>query len=417
MEINVERVGSITELRAVGRLDAYWADHLTGALEALIRTGQHQVVLRMEGIEFISSIGIRVLVSAYKNFRAVAGTFTVAGPDENVERVLRMAGLSALMAQSAASVLPVMATAEPRVQIHAGLRVEVHPLSGVGMSCSRFGDSAGLRGTGFAHADCHSLQIGPDLVSIGLGAFGADFEQCRNRFGEYLALAGAAAYQPGDGSNACDALISTGDYQPEVQALYGLKCQGGFSQLLRFEPDDDQADDTDTHGSVGQLVALALESAQAPAACLVIIGESAGLVGASLRRSPAARAPGEDPLAFPEVRTWLSVTSERVHVGASVVACGVVARAGALPRELADLLRPVGTSPAVEGHLHAAVFRYRPLQRGLLELRKTLQPLFEDTSPEGVMHLLTDDRDPDGAIESRIIRGACWVAPITGGAA
>jgi anti-anti-sigma factor len=412
MEIHVERVGSVTELRAVGRLDAYWADHLTGSLESLIRAGQHQVVLRMDGIEFISSIGVRVLVSAYKNFRAVAGTFVVAGPTDNVERVLRMAGLGMLLTPAGAPAQPVAPAAEPRIQVLAGLQVETHPLTGIGMSCAAFGDAAGLRGGGFDAAQCHALQIGADVVSVGLGAFGADFEQCRPRFGEYLALAGAAAYQPGDGSNACDALISTGDYQPEVLALYGLQCQGEFSHLLRFEPGDGQPEDA--VGAIGDLAALALEIVQAPAACLVIVGESAGLIGASLRRSPATSAPGQDPLAFPDVRTWLSMTSEPVHAGASVVACGVIARPGALPGELADLLRPVGSTAEVEGHLHGAVFRYRPLQRGLLDLRKTLQPLFDQASPEAVMHLLTDDRDPDRAIEGRIIRGACWVAPISG---
>jgi anti-anti-sigma factor len=412
MEIHVERVGSVTELRAVGRLDAYWADHLTRSLEELIRAGQHQVVLRMEGIEFISSIGLRVLVSAYKNFRAVAGTFGVAGPTETVERVLRMAGLGMLLAPAVASAAPAAPEAGPHIRVLSGLRIENHPLPGTGMSCSQFGDSTGLRGGGFAEQG-HSLQIGPDLVSVGLGAFGADFEQCRPRFGEYLALAGAAAYQPGDGSNACDALLSSGDYQPEVLALYGLACRGAFSHLLRFEPDDGQ--DEDAVGALGDLAALALEIAQAPAACLVIIGESAGLIGASLRRSPATCAPGQDPLSFPDVRTWLSMTSEPVHAGASVVACGVIARPGALPQAVADLLRPVGPTSAVEGHLHAAVFRYRPLQRGLLDLNKTLQPLFDQASPEAVMHLLTDDRDPDRAMETRIIRGACWVAPITGG--
>jgi anti-anti-sigma factor len=414
MEIHTERTDSITEMHATGRLDAYWADHLTAALEALIRAGQHQVVLRMEGIEFISSIGVRVLVSAYKNFRAVAGTFTVAGPTENVERVLRMAGLSTLLTPPVGSVAPPPQTA-PRIEVHAGLRIEAHALPGVGMSCLPFGDPARLRGSDSADDRCHALQIGPDLVSLGLGAFGANFEQCRDRFGEYLALAGAAAYQPGDGSNACDALISTGDYQPEVQALYGLTCQGGFSQLLRFEPDEGQAEDA--VGSLSELAALALEITQSPAACVVIIGESAGLIGASLRRSPAMRAAGEDPLAFPAVRTWLSMTSEPVHVGASIVACGVIARSGALAQPVTDLLRPLATSPELVGHLHAAVFRYRPLQRGLLDLPKTLLPLFDQTSPEAVMHLLTDDRDPPGGIESRIIRGACWVAPLTGGEA
>jgi hypothetical protein len=45
-------------------------------------------------------------------------------------------------------------------------------------------------------------------------------------------------------------------------------------------------------------------------------------------------------------------------------------------------------------------------------LKATVNTLFDTTSLQGVLHLLTDDRAIEGAGESEFVRGACWIAPI-----
>ena len=70
--------------------------------------------------------------------------------------------------------------------------------------------------------------------------------------------------------------------------------------------------------------------------------------------------------------------------------------------------------------MHAAVFRYRPLQCGKVELAATLRPFFEHDSPQAVVHLLADDREEGTMEQTRLRRGVCWVSPVTeisGGAA
>ena len=50
-----------------------------------------------------------------------------------------------------------------------------------------------------------------------------------------------------------------------------------------------------------------------------------------------------------------------------------------------------------------------------LDLEATVGLLFEVQGPQGLLHLLCDDREATGAGESRFVRGACWVAPIKEG--
>jgi len=418
---------------ATGRLDGTWSDHLAKALDELVRAGHDQLVLDMSGIVFVSSLGLRCLLTAYKRLKAVGGSFIVEQPTEAVREVLEMAGMAGmLLAAAPAAKAAAAAATAPTVETftRASVRGELHPQGTQGMRARLYGDPALLAEAAFTAANNTTLDVKPDLVALGLGAFGDHYEECQERYGEFLAVAGAAAYQPGDGSRTCDTLVTEGSYVPQVQSLYGLACTGSFTQLARFEPGEGLE-----QVSMGALAELVLELSGADLACLVIAGESAGLAGASLRRSPTAivpvnatvnatvnamantmaspTEPARSPLGFPEVRQWLSFTTEKAHVRASAVVCGVVAKSGTVPAALSPFLRPLGAGSSVEGHLHAAAFRFRALPRGNLTVTAALRPWFEHETVQDVLHLLADDREADATLESAFTRGALWIAPLT----
>jgi hypothetical protein len=143
---------------------------------------------------------------------------------------------------------------------------------------------------------------------------------------------------------------------------------------------------------------------------MVMVAETAGLVGAALRRSPAEASAGADFFAHPSVRTRLSFTMERTFARSVSLAAGVVR-----PRASADgngQLRPLGQDMA--GHFHAAAFHFQPIQKDAIPHDDTIAQLFDSDRLMGVMHLLHDDRGAGGAGESELIRGACWIAPLAG---
>ena len=148
---------------------------------------------------------------------------------------------------------------------------------------------------------------------------------------------------------------------------------------------------------------------------VVLIGETAGLVGTALRRSPVGMPGGLDVFAHTQARDWLSLTSEPEHARSTALVVGVATR-GPSPA-LAPFVRPLsGSGPAeLRGHFHAAVVPYRPLPRGSLELAPTVQLLFEPGRVENVLHLLGDSRPIVGAGESTFTRGAFWVVPLADG--
>ena len=80
------------------------------------------------------------------------------------------------------------------------------------------------------------------------------------------------------------------------------------------------------------------------------------------------------------------------------------------PRFQLVVPRREGGFPA--GHFHAATFSYRALHGEEVNLEQMVISLFEAETLQGILHLLTDNRDLQGAGESEFVRGSMWVGPI-----
>ncbi len=408
MDITKTKSDQFLELKLRGRLDAYWADHVSAAIEESIRQGSHHIRLNLADVDYLSSAGIRVLIKFFKQLGAIKGSLRVVNPSPNAFSILELAGLGNMVVTNELESTGADLAAENRSfsREHGDFKVfDLNP--GASLQCLIVGDPAKLEHGGYTAADSHSQAYPESTFGFGLGAFGSGFEECRERFGEFLALGGAAAYLPTDGTNVPDYVVSEGLLVPELEVLYGVSGRGSFSKLVRFEAKPEPPGVL----PLAELVEGAFEAAQADVIAIALIAESAGLVGAALKRSVAAGKLETSPLSFPAARDWLSFTTERGHERTLSAVVGVAARAPSA--ELGRLLRPIGTGTRAFGHFHAAVFPYRPLQKGELNLHKTVNALFSTESMIGLLHLLADDREIDGIGQSEFWRGACWTGPVS----
>src|SRR5215470_13549107 len=198
MEITEHPLGAELEVRVKGRLDSSWADPLALRLEEVIRGGMHQIILNLSEVTYLSSAGIRVLLKFYKQLQGIQGSFIVANPSEPVKTVLDLAGLSTLLFAGAAlspTTVGEQETVRRLEREHATFEIfECAP--GASLTCRTVGNPALLQGCRFGEQHCQSLSFPETEFAVGLGAFGNGFADCRSRFGEFLAVAGAAAYLP-----------------------------------------------------------------------------------------------------------------------------------------------------------------------------------------------------------------------------
>src|SRR5205823_7112995 len=255
----------------------------------------------------------------------------------------------------------------PTLQIErSGALYEVYPLASESkLECCRLGDATLLERCGFGIEHCRTMQFSDSAFAIGLGALGEHFEECRGRFGEFIAAGGAVAYLPTDGTNVPDFLVAGGTNLPEVQVCYGIACHGTnpqpFSSLIRFE-----AKKSSEPVALSLLLESCLELSNAQQIGIIMIAESAGLIGSALQRSPVVAASEPSAFEFPRIRDWLSFTAERAHAKSVALLAGIAVRGSA--EALAPVIRPIGDASnarlAVAGHFHAAAFSYRPVQRG-----------------------------------------------------
>jgi hypothetical protein len=346
-------------------------------------------------------------VKFYKQLQGIQGSFIVSNPSEPVKTVLELAGLHTLLLAGAISSPALLSTTERVRRLERGnATFEIFEYTpGALLTCRAIGNPDLLLGCRFGEEHCQTLSFPEAEFAVGLGAFGNGFADCRSRFGEFLAVAGAAAYLPTDGTNVPDYLVAAGTFVPVLEVLYCLACEGRFAHLIRFEAKKEAPSVTLT-----ELVEACLEVAETEVAGIVMVAESAGLMGAALRRSPVLQASENAPFAHPQIREWLSFTAERAYSRSLALVAGVAAGTG--HPALAPLVRPLDKGPWPAGHFHAAAFSYRPLQKGELDVRTTVATLFEAETLQGVLHLLGDSREIVGAGQSEFVRGACWVGPV-----
>jgi anti-anti-sigma factor len=405
MEIVTQQLGDALEVKVKGRLDNYWTEHLRRNLEEAIREGAHAILLNLAEISFLSSAGVGLLVRFHTQLKGIGGSFVVTHPSDRVKQVLDLCRLSPILLAQKVQVVPPLHKTEVRSFSTPDASFQVIECApNQSLICERIGDPSLLQGCRFVAHDCRAVTYPSATFGLGLGAFGEGFGDAQTRFGEFLAVGGSAAYLPTDGTNVPDFMISSGELVPEMNVLYGLRCEGGFTHLIRF-------DTADAEGpiSLSHLVRTALEISGAPLIGIVMVAESAGLVGAALRRSPASAAGVRDaPFKYPEVRSWLSFSTERLYSRSLTLVSGMGASSEGSP--LAPMLRPLGAKALPIGHFHAAAFSYRPLKKGNIDLNATVTTLFETETLQGVLHLLSDTRETAGAQQSEFVRGACWIS-------
>lgn len=415
MEITRTPHAKYVELKLNGRMDAVWSDHVAGALTECVRAGHRVIALDMAEVGYISSAGIRILVLHSRQLKSIQGRLFVTNASGAVRSVLELAGLNTLLQ---AEKTALMAVAEEsgerplqRIALpQAGATAEVFEMApGSAIRVDWLGHPSPWLEGACQPTACSSVEFPTEVIGLGLGAFSEGGDAGDGRFGEFLAAGGAVVCHPADGSSQADYMLQQEALTPAVKVAYGIVGRGNLVDLMRFDKGPEQPG-----LALSEVVQACLAAVRSDAVGLVMVAETVSLVGASLQRAPVVSPPtsgARNIFTFPEVRDWLSFTAEAAFANSSSLVVGFAA-SGKRARNL-RLFKPLVRSGELCGHFHAAAFPYRPLRKGKVGVAESVQPLFESGHVLGVLHLLNDWRDANGAGESRFLRGACWCAPLT----
>lgn len=111
MEITQEQKDGINVMKIDGRLDASTAADLENALGSYTDQEKVKILVDCEGLDYISSAGLRVLLASAKEFKKKEGKIVLSTLNPNVKQVFEISGFT--------SIFPIFETTDEAI---AGLK-------------------------------------------------------------------------------------------------------------------------------------------------------------------------------------------------------------------------------------------------------------------------------------------------------
>jgi anti-anti-sigma factor len=396
MQIHKSERDDVLVIQVNGRLNGHSANQLSEELASATKEGWRQIELDLADLGYLSSAGIRILLKYAKTMKELRGSFVVTRISDFARQVLEVAGLFELL-------LPTYhdetnSVRRGRVVSIPEGTIEMYDLEKSGtLSCQVLGavpDSTAPLNP----SRSHPVPFPVSSFAFGVGALGHDPADCQEHFGTFLAAGGVAAYMPPDEGVVPDYMIYAEDFIPKLHVLTGLFLKGDFVQQICFEMRPPHT------LSAAELVSHALAAVGGRIIGFVAVVEAARICGSALRK---IRASGE----VGQTMRGLAFRKEPLVWDAdSLVMLGGVATAKGTS-SLGGWLQPWLREPDLLGCAHAAVFSYRPLRKGYLRLKETVDKIF-DQDLQGVVQLDEEGAAVDREGRSQFRRGSLWVSSV-----
>ena len=96
LDINVESMARVELVTVSGRVDSNSAGELEKAVNDIIGRHEYNIVLELSGVDYMSSAGLRVLISALRACKGKRGNVCLVSVSERVDEVLDLAGIKSM---------------------------------------------------------------------------------------------------------------------------------------------------------------------------------------------------------------------------------------------------------------------------------------------------------------------------------
>jgi len=399
-----------------GRLDAFGASQLDGALKSLIKDDDSSVIIDMEKVPYLSSGGIRVLVAAEKMLRKRDGGVHLCNVASYPMDVLEMAGFDQLFsihATKEAALKACKATEEvrrsekdwehlPGFQKHEA-QFTVFEATLEAATLKVLGSLAKVLYARLQEEDIFLRRFSEAEYSIGLGALGGTLDDCIHILGEMITIGGTMVWLPTDGNDTPDFLIPQKD-TGTVMIHTGLNValEGPFNEITVVESEND-------HGlGLGDLYASVFEIAKERPAdfrglvSIAMVADVVAVYSSGVKISPVKEfAPDNDKMIMDQVNMgrWMDISSVPKHCGRTMVSFGMGidlrSDLSAFERDKLDSLFYL--HPANVGdrtmllHNHGVIFEHLPWEK-TLHLDDEIKSIVREGEFVDMRHLLDNTR-------------------------
>ncbi len=99
MEITLKPLKHVDIVTVAGRIDSATAPEFDNALKGLLEHGRRKIILDFEGLDYISSAGLRAMLSALKAAKNGGGNLVLVQPNDRIRDTLTLVGFQSLFTQ------------------------------------------------------------------------------------------------------------------------------------------------------------------------------------------------------------------------------------------------------------------------------------------------------------------------------
>lgn len=96
MEFTQEKNGDYLVVQVAGRMDATTASEFEAQCDAWLASGETKIIVNMAGVEYISSAGLRSILSSAKKLKGQSGEIRFCSLSGMVADVFKVSGFAAM---------------------------------------------------------------------------------------------------------------------------------------------------------------------------------------------------------------------------------------------------------------------------------------------------------------------------------
>ncbi len=97
MSMEIEEKDGKRIIRLEGRIDAVCTPVLENKIDELLQKGHKKIIIDFGRVDYISSAGLRFLLSATKKAKAADGMLIIASIHDEVMEIIKMAGFERIL--------------------------------------------------------------------------------------------------------------------------------------------------------------------------------------------------------------------------------------------------------------------------------------------------------------------------------
>ncbi|MDQ1267124.1 MAG: hypothetical protein QG635_2278 [Bacteroidota bacterium] len=390
-------VTEISDLKCItlsGRIDSMSSPEFDRLFKELTASGERSIIVDFSGVNYISSAGLRVFLSAQKQLAKAGGELICYNIPPGILQVFKISGfmqifriindLSELGISSESEKSE--AVIESRQFCNISINYSVSSVkSGI---LSIIGNQDLLPDSEFDKESVVSVKPSEIKYGTGLAALGENYDEYKEYFGEAIVMNHNLFFYPAVKRPAVDFMIfSPEENSMEYRFLHGFSFSGELKTLMSFEGIDGFVELPD-------LVNSFFEISKANKLGVVFLAESKGFWGMNLKRVPLRENKPEDSNIFDgkNFAEWMNFPVEPGDINNIIAGCGIAVRDKSLESESLQKL----FSKDSNYHIHSVVFEKEILNKNPNEFESELKRITSELEPLKVQHVLGKTRFSGG---------------------